>query len=195
MADKIKITEIKEYYTKQTRVKYSGPNTGGAEFEMKTHMRFKDVNYVDGWARFGHHILDSFLYYIFIAIIAGPIGIAIAIFAGSDSLDSPIYDIINYVILYPGYYLLFEFSMQSTPAKLILGRVVVNEYGEKPDFTQLLKRSYSRIVPFETFSCLSTQGWHDTWSNTIVIRKKDLKELQLAIKMQEFENEAPSDAS
>jgi uncharacterized RDD family membrane protein YckC len=78
--------------------------------------------------------------------------------------------------------------LQSSPAKLILGRIVVNEYGEKPTFKQIVARSYSRIVPFEIFSCLSQFGWHDKWSDTFVLRKKDLIELQLAIKAQDFGN-------
>jgi uncharacterized RDD family membrane protein YckC len=97
--------------------------------------------------------------------------------------------LISWLILYPGYYILFESTMQSTPGKIILGRVVVDEYGEKPSFSTIVKRSYSRVVPFEAFSCLSNLGWHDTWSDTFVIRKKDLEELKLAIKAQEFGEE------
>ena len=187
MNTKTKITEIKETYTKNARVKGT---TGEAIFEEKSFTRYKDVVYVDGFARFGHYLLDTLFYYIFIVVIAF-VGGAFSVLVGMESVfESPnidtFFNVLHYVILYPGYYLIFEYGLQSSPAKLMLGRVVVNEYGEKPSFKQILGRSYSRIVPFESLSCLSEQGWHDKWSDTFVIRKKDLLELQLAIKAQEF---------
>jgi uncharacterized RDD family membrane protein YckC len=189
MPEKIKITEIKENYS----VKRPTKNESGERvYEEKSFVRFKDVPAVTGWARFGHYALDVVFYYIFALILAVPI-VIILMALGMDvnqmdnSLSFDIIDrLISWLILYPGYYLLFETTMQTTPGKLILGRIVVNDYGEKPTFKDILARSYSRIVPFETFSCLSDYGWHDTWSNTFVIRKKDLEELNLARKTQEF---------
>ncbi len=149
---------------------------------------------VDGWPRFGHYLLDVVFYYIFALIVAVPIvTVCLALGADISSFSSGVYNIIDrlfsVLVLYPGYYILFESSMGSTPGKIILGRVVVDEYGEKPSFSTILGRSYSRIVPFEAFSCLSDRGWHDKWTETYVIRKKDLQELKLAIKAQEFGNE------
>lgn len=189
MPEKIKITEIKENYS----VKRPTKNESGERvYEEKSFVRFKDVPAVTGWARFGHYALDVVFYYIFALILAVPI-VIILMALGMDvnqmdnSLSFDIIDrLISWLILYPGYYLLFETTMQTTPGKLILGRIVVNDYGEKPTFKDILARSYSRIVPFEAFSCLSDYGWHDTWSNTFVIRKKDLEELNLARKTQEF---------
>jgi uncharacterized RDD family membrane protein YckC len=187
MNTKTKITEIKETHIINTRVKGT---IGEVQFEEKSFTRYKDVTYVDGFARFGHYVLDTIFYYIFIVVIAFVSG-AFSVLIGMEGLfENPsvdvFFNILNYVILYPGYYLIFEYGLQSSPAKLMLGRVVVNEYGEKPTFKQILGRSYSRIVPFESLSCLSELGWHDKWSDTFVIRKKDLLELQLAIKAQEF---------
>lgn len=187
MNTKTKITEIKETYVKNTRVKGT---TGEAQFEEKSFTRYKDVPYVDGFSRFGHYVLDTIFYYIFIVVIAF-VGGAFSVLVGMEGLfENPnidtFFNVLHYVILYPGYYIIFEYGLQSSPAKLMLGRVVVNEYGEKPTFKQIVGRSYSRIVPFESLSCLSELGWHDKWSDTFVIRKKDLLELQLAIKAQEF---------
>ncbi len=41
--------------------------------------------------------------------------------------------LIFWFVLYPGYYIIFEYGLQNSPAKLMLGRVVVNEY-EKTNF-------------------------------------------------------------
>lgn len=190
---KTKITEIKENYTVNRPTKST---TGERVYEEKNFTRYKEVNTVTGWARFGHYMLDVVFYYIFALILAVPI-VIILMTLGMDVKNigegSGWYNIldrlISWLILYPGYYILFESTMQSTPGKIILGRVVVDEYGEKPSFSKIVKRSYSRVVPFEAFSCLSNLGWHDTWSDTFVIRKKDLEELKLAIKAQEFGEE------
>lgn len=193
MIEKTKITEIKETYSIKSRIKGDGFADDGTKFENKTLVRFKEVPPVEGWARFAHYIIDIGFYYLlsFILGIALALGLVLMGFsleeitngAGINDLADRL---ISWLILYPGYYILFESIVQSTPGKLILGRVVVNEYGEKPSFLVILKRSYSRIVPFETFSCLSTLGWHDTWSDTFVIRKNDLAELKLALKVQHF---------
>ena len=187
MSNRTKITEIKESYTQKQRTKDA---LGNVTFAEKNFTRFKDVPYVDGWARFGHFIIDRIFFYIFTGIFGVALGLLLVVIGATDFLRAEYFNLtvnlFTYLILYPLYYFIFEASMQSTPGKLILGRVVVNEYGEKPTLSQILARSFSRIVPFEAFSCFSTLGWHDTWSDTYVLRKKDLEELRLAVKAQEF---------
>jgi uncharacterized RDD family membrane protein YckC len=187
MEERTKITEIKENFTQKRRSKDA---SGAVIFEDKNFTRYKEVIYVEGWARFGHFMLDRVFFYIFATIFGVFLGIFLGVIRATEFLRSEYFSLtinfFTYLILYPLYYFIFELTMQSTPGKLILGRVVVNEYGEKPTFIQILQRSFSLIVPFEVFSCLSTLGWHDTWTDTMVIRKKDLKELELAIKTQNF---------
>jgi uncharacterized RDD family membrane protein YckC len=55
--------------------------------------------------------------------------------------------------------------------KLITGTVAVREDGAPITWTDALKRSFSRIVPFEPFSAFGGHPWHDKWSNTIVVKK------------------------
>lgn len=190
MTTKTKITEIKEVYKVKSRIRGSQAAADGSHFEEKTLTRYKEVVTVEGWARFGHFMLDRVLFYIFTILLGLTAGTLTLLLGVSDFWYSPAADpllnLITYVVLFPGYYLFFEYFMHSSPGKLILGRVVVDEYGEKPSFKQLLGRSYGRIVPFEAFSCFSGLGWHDTWSNTMVIRKKDLAELKMAMSVQEF---------
>lgn len=190
MTEKKKITEIREAYTINKKVR----NENGELVNVQqTAFRFKEVNYVDGWARFGGFLLDLVFIIIFEAIIGFAIGALIIAFGDVSFLETQEFDIemrlLTFLVIRPAYYIIFEGSSQATISKMILGRVVVNEYGEKPTWGQIVGRSYSRIVPFEPFSCLGTLGWHDTWSNTFVLRKKDLYDLQVAMKMQEFGNE------
>ncbi|MCK6649870.1 MAG: RDD family protein [Bacteroidia bacterium] len=184
-AKKTKITEIKEYYT----VKRKEKNKLGEIVEVeKTFYKYKEVPVVTGWARFGHFILDRIFYMLFQWAIAFTLGIILGITGNADWLNEStetFLTIIFYIVVYPSYYILFESTAQSSLGKLVLGRIVVNEYGEKPSFHQIVTRSFSRIVPFEPFSCFSDRGWHDNWSDTYVIRKKDLEELMVLARLQE----------
>lgn len=192
--NKTKITEIKETYTVKSRIRGAQTAADGSHFEEKTLTRYKEVITVEGWARFGHFMLDRIFIYILTLLFGVTAGILSALFGFESVWDSPYADLslnlVTYLILFPGYYLFFEHFMQSSPGKLILGRIVIDEYGERPSFKQILGRSYGRVVPFEAFSCFSGLGWHDTWTDTMVIRKKDLHELNLALKVQDFGKEA-----
>lgn len=188
-----KITEIKQQKTITRRERVNGVLTP----VQKTITGFIPVPYVTGWARIGHHLLDILFIYILNFILSTFIYTLIGLFSlqRGENYATGIEDAFSgtelflfffrWLIVTPGYYLLFEYSMQSSPGKAILGRVVVDEYGEKPTFRQLLIRSYARIVPFEPLSCLSDTGWHDNWSNTLVIRKTDLHDLKLMQRIQE----------
>lgn len=183
-----KITEIKEQYTTQRYEKVNGERVK----VDKVLTRYKEVNYVTGWPRFGHFLLDrlfflvfAFLFYVFVGLIFGLLG-RDNLQAAVEFVDS--YEIyINYFLLQPIFYFVFEFSLQASPAKLILKRIVVDEYGNKPTMKQFFIRSVSRAIPFEPVSCFGTLGWHDTASDTFVIRKKDLQELKLSLQIAQFE--------
>jgi len=187
---KIKLTEIKEKYIGTVTEK----DAEGKRIRVQKEMtRYVDVPFVDGWARFGHFLLDRVFYFIFSFLVGGVIGVSLGLLGYIDFLQSDSFEtmlnILGYFIIQPLFYFIFELSMQSSPAKLILGRVVVNEYGEKPTAGQILGRSFARAVPFEAFSCLGHTGWHDNWSNTYVIRKKDLQHLKNLIAVQNFDTD------
>lgn len=59
--------------------------------------------------------------------------------------------------------------------KLITGTRVVKTDGSELTTDDLLKRNFSRAIPFDAFSFLGDNGWHDRWSNTRVIRIKDFE--------------------
>lgn len=187
---KTKITELKETLYKTKRIKN---NDGTVTLEKIAYTSFKPVPVVEGWSRAGHYVLDLIIYYIFALIVAVPIvillqllGIDMTSLSNGEGWGNLLDRLITWLIIYPGYYFLFETSMQTTPGKFIFKRIVVNEYGEKPSLKVILKRSYCRVIPFEHFSCFSGLGWHDSMTNTFVIRKKDLEELNQAIKVQNF---------
>ncbi|MCZ8286813.1 MAG: RDD family protein, partial [Bacteroidia bacterium] len=147
---KIKITEIKESYTVKSRIRGAETTADGSHFEEKTLVRFKEVITVEGWARFGHFILDRIFVYALAMLLAFLAGTLSAIFGFAEIWESPYtdlsIDLVTYLIVFPGYYLFFESVMQSSPGKLILGRIVIDEYGGKPGFKQILGRSYGRVI-------------------------------------------------
>ena len=88
-----------------------------------------------------------------------------------DSLDQPLMSQLVGIVLFFIYYLFFETVFGRTLGKLVTGTEVVMEDGSKPPFAVILKRTLWRCVPFNGFSFLgSAQGWHDTKSETIVVR-------------------------
>lgn len=192
---RVKITEIKEYYT----VKRKEKNKAGEMVDVEKNLyRFKEVNFVTGWARFGHYLLDRLFYLIAESLFGVVLGLILGLTGNVDWMEGSgniIVTLFGYLILYPGYYIILEGSSQASLGKLIMGRVVVNEYGDKPTFNQIVGRSYSRIVPFEVFSCLGNTGWHDNWSKTYVIRKKDLEDLKTLARLQEHLAEKPTETA
>ena len=55
--------------------------------------------------------------------------------------------------------------------KLITKTRVVMEDGSNPTYLDYLKRSFCRLIPFEAFSFLGSEGrgWHDSVSKTYVV--------------------------
>lgn len=57
-----------------------------------------------------------------------------------------------------------------TLGKLITGSRAVREDGQELRFKDALIRSLIRVIPFEPLSAFGGRPWHDTWSNTRVIK-------------------------
>ena len=75
----------------------------------------------------------------------------------------------NYVV----YYTLCEKLFKGkTLGKLITGTRAVRLDGTELNFKDSLLRSLCRIVPFEAFSAFGGHPWHDTWTDTMVIKSK-----------------------
>lgn len=57
--------------------------------------------------------------------------------------------------------------------KLLTGTKVVKTDGSPLTTDDLLKRNFSRVIPFDGLSFLGNNGWHDSWSDTRVVKIKD----------------------
>ncbi|TXD81909.1 RDD family protein [Subsaximicrobium wynnwilliamsii] len=130
--------------------------------------------------RFGNFIVD----YIIQMIIGAGIGVVIALMAELTG-DYALYDIVvesesrlmDYVfgfgILFV-YYVIIESLTSKSIGKYITQTKVVLEDGSKPGFSDILLRTLCRLIPFEQFSFLGTdgKGWHDSLSKTYVVDEK-----------------------
>jgi uncharacterized RDD family membrane protein YckC len=96
-----------------------------------------------------------------------------AVFFNEDKIITAL---INYVIgalIYVVYYTFCEKVFNGvTLGKLVTGTKAVGEDGQALTFKQTLLRSLSRVVPFEAFSAMWGAPWHDTWTNTIVVKTR-----------------------
>lgn len=139
--------------------------------------------------RFLNRVADSFVY-IYIALIYindGLFGEALR-----DEASFGIYTLFELPFLV-AYYLLFEAVFQSTPGKCLTNTIVVNDSGERPSFTQILGRTFSRLIPFDAFTFFgnSARGWHDSLPNTYVVEAAGINEQH----EQEFILDAERDAT
>lgn len=76
------------------------------------------------------------------------------------------------------YHIIFESFTSRTIGKYITGTIVVMGDGSKPDSQTILKRTLCRIIPFDflTFLGSPSRGWHDSISDTFVVKKKEFDE-------------------
>ena len=122
--------------------------------------------------RFVNFLLD----YIFVIILMIGVFVFFDVFGimDIDDEESLLDDLLG-IVVYILYYTLTEGGLKGKSlAKYLTGTRVVNLDGTLPDFNTAVKRSLSRIVPFEAFSFLfADTGWHDDWTDTRVIVEKE----------------------
>ncbi len=90
-------------------------------------------------------------------------------------------DLLITAVLSVVYYTAFEGIFGITVGKLITGTKVFHVHGGKPTYLAILGRSFTRIIPFEPFSFLGKigkRGWHDRWSDTMVLDVRNKKPVQ-----------------
>lgn len=87
---------------------------------------------------------------------------------GSTQLVLFVLALIPYLL----YYSLMEaFAGGRTIGKMATGTYVVQTNGEAVSFGKAFLRTIIRFVPFEPFSMLGGRPWHDSWTDTVVVKK------------------------
>lgn len=122
--------------------------------------------------RFVNYLVDSIVFTLFIIFFVIIGELKAPNFIGGEDGDF-IYNVFYYLLM-TTYYLALESANGKTIGKYITKTKVVDEFGQLPNFTNILSRTLSRFIPFEGFSYLfgsdTPIGWHDSISKTFVVK-------------------------
>lgn len=131
------------------------------------------------WQRFFHWIIDLTV----MSLIAIPVIISLVywlsdsgILRGNETLHMffrgrwSLYTIIFIFILI--YYPVSEILFGSSPGKFLTESRVVNSKAEFPNSSTIFLRTLCRNIPFDALSFFSKRGWHDSFSETYVVKEK-----------------------
>ncbi|MBC9811206.1 RDD family protein [Crocinitomicaceae bacterium CZZ-1] len=131
--------------------------------------------------RFGYFLLDLVFYYILTFII---ITLAVVISLSANPEDYTVvafiteYERLINMTLFFLFYFSTEYFFGGTFGKLICGYTVIDQHAEKMNMGTSLLRTICRYVPFEAFSSFGERSWHDKWSKTYVVKRKERDELK-----------------
>ena len=120
--------------------------------------------------RFSNFFIDSIAWMILTAIVFFLIGLI------SETFTQRELTLISYVLIFAvfiAYYAIMEIKFQKTVGKFITNTKVVNIDGSKPQNSDIIMRTFCRLIPFDRISFLFVKnGIHDFLSKTTVIKDK-----------------------
>ena len=132
----------------------------------------KDKCHASTGKRFSNYLLDTLIYYLLCYPLGFILAIILALVGANNFLESEGVLWGMSIIFAFFYYFIFESTIQRTPAKFITKTKVLDINGSKASRSQIFKRTLIRYIPFEVFSGLGKEkwyGWHDKWSDTMVV--------------------------
>ncbi len=154
-------------------------------YEKKVKLK---IQVVSGWLRFAHYLIDALiiggLVFCLNLMLIQFFSTEFSSNMGGGTVFLRFIPSIDNIVITVVYYFLCEKILQRTIGKFVTNSVVINKYAETPSDGALLGRSFARLVPFEPLSCLSDQGWHDTWSKTYVVTTEERDKLKKLLREQ-----------
>ena len=143
----------------------------------------KDAQYAEQAGiglRFANFVIDLIVFLIINYCFFMVLG-AVLLLAGltrDQIMDTFTYGTLTYCIMFIEvilvYTLIEGISKGRSVGKLITRTIVVQEDLTKIAWKHAFIRSVCRMVPFEPVSMLADHPWHDRWSRTIVIKKRQM---------------------
>lgn len=127
----------------------------------------REIEPVGKGRRFATYLIDYIIINVAMFII-GVLAIIALGDAGVELLEGGS-NFVLAVLVYFVYYVVFEGLWARTPAKFMLGTIVVMEDGSQPPMRKILVRTLCRFIPFEPFSFFGDRGWHDSIPRTRVV--------------------------
>lgn len=126
--------------------------------------------------RFANFIIDYILL-LFVMFMLGALLFVVGMESSLAIFDVPFVGNLVGILIYFIYIFVQEASFKGRSlGKFITGTQAVMLDGSEPTLNAIFIRSISRCVPFEVFSFFGTTGWHDAWSNTRVVMKKEFEQ-------------------
>lgn len=131
------------------------------------------------WQRFFHWVVDLAVMSLVVIPVIISLGYWLAdsgILEGNETLQKffrgrwSLYTIIFVLILI--YYPISEILFGSSPGKFLTESRVVNSKAESPNSSTIFLRTLCRNIPFDALSFFSKRGWHDSLSETYVVKEK-----------------------
>mgnify|MGYP003594864701 CR=1 FL=1 len=132
--------------------------------------------------RFLNWLIDNILLRLVITYLTAEIAVRLLFNLAPDytirifAEQSFEYYLISYIIVgfhYMFYYTICEKAFKGyTLGKLLTGTRAIRNNGDDLSLKDAFLRSLSRFVPFEAFSGLGDRPWHDSWTNTTVVKAR-----------------------
>lgn len=144
---------------------------------MRKHFKIIENNKATGGQRFANYLIDllvlfavNFVLSMAALFIYEMTSINFFYFYNNGGI---IWEFVSGYFISTIYYFMWEyFSNGRTVGKLVTGTRAISIDGEDASTSQIFYRSLCRLIPFNAFSFLGTNGWHDTLSETRVIDSK-----------------------
>ncbi|WP_262151328.1 RDD family protein [Chryseobacterium foetidum] len=158
---------------------------------MRKHLKIIENNRASGGQRFANYLIDllalfavNFVLSLAALFIYEMTGSYFFYFYNNGGL---VWEFASGYLISSVYYFVWEyFSNGRSLGKLVTGTRAVSIDGEDASTSQIFYRTLCRLIPFNAFSFLGENGWHDTLSDTRVIDiKKYLADRQIK---EEIEN-------
>jgi len=127
-----------------------------------------DKNTVKSFTRFLNFTIDMIVW----LILAYLLSIIIDLFV--QSYDQFLLQLFGYIFIFGtfiAYYAIMEIKFQKTVGKFITKTKVVKIDGTKPENSDIIGRTFCRLIPFDRISFLFVKnGFHDYLSKTKVVK-------------------------
>ncbi len=132
------------------------------KYEENDHQGKRLIHFVVDYWIMG--LASIFVFWFFFGILLAILGIQI-------SPDEKVFQFfINLGAIFL-YFFLFETIFGKTVGKMFTGTKVLSEDFKEPTVREIFIRTLIRFIPFEPFSGMSGDFWHDRWSKTMVVSK------------------------
>ncbi|SDJ32475.1 RDD family protein [Chryseobacterium jejuense] len=143
------------------------------ENEKKVTIAAKELKYTVQWQRGLHLLIDSL---VIVGVFTNFAWMFSHSLQGNHIFQSYFNNyfglVIIIVLIRLIFYPVFEFYFGSTPAKFLTESRVVDKHNNQPGLKTIFKRSLYRSIPFDGLSFFGKNGWHDSLSETYVIKEE-----------------------